>query len=128
MEVFDKTVSLWIAVNIGDEMDEVSVIVDYFTPEGFLEEATGALVRFVVCFCVCAEQVGKGTTWRIGRAVLDAYEEVKMVVQQAVGIGICSRFDILCIQFQEVAVVTLFSKQRLSAITAIVDMIVLSAF
>ena len=50
---------LWIPVDISGEMNQVAVVINDFAFERFLEQAPSALVGFIECFCIGAEQIGK---------------------------------------------------------------------
>ncbi len=59
---------------------------------------------------------------------LGAYQEVKMIPQQAIGIRIGYGYDVLGVEPEEIGVVTLFDKDILPVITTVVDVVIRAIF
>jgi hypothetical protein len=62
-KVVDEAVGLRVAVDVGDQVEEVAVLPDFDTAEGVLKQGSGTAVSFIDSFCVRVKQVGKILAW-----------------------------------------------------------------
>src|SRR5262249_51532738 len=55
---------------------------------------------------------------------LDAHQHMKVILEQAISVGVGDRRDVAGVQPEEMAVVTLLKEQVLAVVAAVVDVIV----
>ena len=60
-----------------------------------------------------------------GSPVLDAHQKVKVVLEQAVRVGLGYGLDILCVELEKVWVVALLAEERFAVVATVVDVVVL---
>jgi len=81
-------------VDVSDQRQEMGIADDRDPLKWALEEGTGALVRAIESFGVGVEEVGEFLAGRFtGRRILDTDQQVKVVFEQAVCIGLGDRGD-----------------------------------
>ena len=102
--VIYETMFLRVTVDVSDQCGKVPIAVDQSTLEGTLKQATRPIVRLVEGLGVGYEQTIELPTdiqdWSNLRdwtslGLLDAHQEVKMVVQKTVGIGFSNGLNVL---------------------------------
>ena len=54
----------------------------------------------------------------------DPHQDVKVVTQQAIGVGVGDGPDVLGVELEEMAVVAIFAEEVLAVVAAVVDVIV----
>jgi len=56
--------------------------------------------------------------------VLYPHQQVKVVAQQAIGVGLDNGLDIVSVQLQEIAVIALLDKEVFPVVVAVIDVII----
>ena len=129
LEVLNKAVFAWIAVDIAEQHSKISDRLDRYSVEVVLEERASAAVCFIDRFGVrgkeIVERFGDRGSRRDGVG-LDPHQNVKMIPQQAVRKGLGDRGDVRGIQGEEVDVIPFFEKDVL-AINAAVEYMIIAA-
>jgi len=152
-EIVNETVFLWVLVDVCDQLSKVGIRGYWDATEWVLKETAGTLIGFVDRFGIGVEQIAellagvlgledsgaprdpwglgdpKGLNGLIGALLfqrLDANQEVKVVSQQAIGIGMGNGLDVPAIEVQELVVVAFLDEDVFPVVATIVDVIVLT--
>ena len=135
-----------IVVNIMDKPKEVELIINPFSLEVINKQGSPALIHFIISLGITVKIIAKllhSKLW-IRKVDLSQFfvgvqclgvskkniftthsdENVKMVGQQTVSIGLADRVDVLGIFFQEIAVVVIAVEEVIAANSMVVEMVI----
>lgn len=113
---------LWIPMDIVDEVQQIRFRHDGNSSKRVLKETAGASIHLVDCLGVGVEEVGEGLAgrragfrpqglWLVHFLLrFDADEQVKMIFQQAIGIGVGNRCNVFYVLVQKVTMVVCADK------------------
>lgn len=115
-------------MDVPYQTQKIGVCLNRFAPERSFEKRPGSSICLIDRFCICVEHITKTLTrcsyGRSGLHWLQPDQQMEMIAEQAVRIGVGDRCYMTFIEVQKVGVVTLFAEQLLAIIATIVDVIV----
>ena len=120
-----------VAVNIGDQMEQISLRRDLDPLERVLEQAAGATVGFIDRLAVGVEEIAEllagrhdSSVVRLLRNRLESHQHMKVVFQETVGVGVGDSWDVTSVQLEKMVIVPLLKKQIFSVIATVIDVVV----